>query len=101
MADELKEETTNKVLETMIAGLSKLTDERFSNIDKTLIRMENANLVTMKAWTEKEKSQDDKIESLILDKATMKGQISTLKIGGSVMIVLIGIAEFIISRYWN
>ncbi len=34
-------ETTNKVLETKIDGLAKLTDERFSNIKETLIRIES------------------------------------------------------------
>ncbi len=33
-------ETTNKVLETKIDGLAKLTDERFLNIKETLVRIE-------------------------------------------------------------
>lgn len=37
-------ETTNKVLETKIEGLIKLTDERFSNIKESLTRIEQNNL---------------------------------------------------------
>src|SRR3990167_3011218 len=39
-----EENITNKVLETKIDGLSKLTDERFSNIKESLIRIESNNL---------------------------------------------------------
>lgn len=42
MPETLQEETTNKVLETKIDGLAKLTDERFNNIKETLIRIETS-----------------------------------------------------------
>lgn len=42
MPEDQKEETTNKVLETKIDGLAKLTDERFNNIKETLIRIETS-----------------------------------------------------------
>lgn len=99
--EEIKEETTNKVLETKIDALKELTDTKFKNIESTLIRIEQSNLVTIATFNEREKSQDTKIESLILSRANVAGQISTLKIWGSILIFLIGIAEFIINHYWK
>lgn len=101
MAEDIKEETTNKVLETKIDSLKELTDTKFKNIESTLTRIEQSNLVTIATFNEREKLQDAKIESLILDRADMKGKISTLRIGGGILIVIIGIAEFIVGHYWR
>ena len=40
MPEEIKNETTNAVLKEKIDGLSKLTDERFKNLQDTLLRIE-------------------------------------------------------------
>lgn len=39
--EEQKQEITNAVLAEKISGLTKLTDERFLNLDKTLTRIES------------------------------------------------------------
>lgn len=95
------EETTNKVLETKIEGLIKLTDERFENLKETLGRMEAANLVTIASFNEKEKAQDLKIEELTASKLILQGQISSLKLLGGILAVIITIAEFVIGHYWH
>lgn len=93
--------TTNEVLREKIEGLVKLTDDRFSNLKDTLKRMEDANLVTLASFNEKEKIQDAKIEELTASKLILQGQITALKYIGSVMVVVIGVIQFIFGHYWK
>ncbi len=68
MTEEPKQEITNAVLAEQIKGLTKITDERFSNLDKTLTRIEgNSNgfasksdLEEFKRDVEKARAEDNK-----------------------------------------
>lgn len=66
MPDEIKDETTNKVLEVKIDGLSRLTDERFSNIKETLLRIEShsSNFATKAELNEVKKDFTDSVKRI-------------------------------------
>lgn len=99
MPDET--ETTNKVLETMIGSLSKITDVRLNSLEKTLERIESANLVTIASFNKKEEAQDIKIETLITANAKLEGSIVTVKVLGAIITLVMPIIIIIISHYWK
>lgn len=102
------EETTNAVLKESIQGLVKLTDERFNNLKDTLVRMEQANIITIAAFNKRTEEQDVKIESnrksietLNQEKSKLEGSVTTLKILGGLIAFITPILTAVVTHYWK
>lgn len=107
---------SDRVLEKTIEGLTNLTNERFKNTENTLGRLEkkiddisNAGYITKSEYNERHAQLESRVNNLELEnnkryeelktaKDIADGRLQSVQWVWGVIIVVIGIGEFVISR---